>query len=153
MMFLFVSQTASDHLHTLKEVFTIFLKKNICINFTKSKFCLHEITYLGIIINQEGIKADVSRVSDFQYTRPNTRKQLERLLGFLNWFRPFVIYLSKRILPITEKISKTVKFVWHAKDSRLVEEIIRDLKQQTLLSYPIKGENFVLQTDASEEAI
>lgn len=57
----------------------------------KSHFAKTEVNYLGMIINGDGIKPDISRLGKFKDSKPpKTIRQLRKLLGYINWFRPFI---------------------------------------------------------------
>lgn len=47
------------------------------INFNKSNFLAHEVTYLGYVLNSEGIKADLNRIEHLPefIEKPRTKKK------------------------------------------------------------------------------
>ncbi|KAG0440160.1 Retrovirus-related Pol polyprotein from transposon 17.6, partial [Dictyocoela muelleri] len=53
---LIYSKNYDDHYKTLKEVFEIFGKNNVSINFDKSQFLQKEIDFLGHRITSKGIE-------------------------------------------------------------------------------------------------
>lgn len=70
-------------------------KNNVSINFNKSQFAVDEVKYLGYIINKNGIKADISRINKLKNIRtPKSKKDIQKLLGFINRFRPYIPSLS-----------------------------------------------------------
>ncbi|KAG0430536.1 Retrovirus-related Pol polyprotein from transposon opus [Dictyocoela muelleri] len=84
------SDTISNHMKHLEYVLNRLFKHGASVNFEKSHFCRTEIHYLGHIINGTGIKADISSFNNKELTLPVKPKDLQRLLGFMNWFRPFI---------------------------------------------------------------
>lgn len=62
------------------------------INFEKSKFFQTSVSYLGHIIDGQGILADVERVSRLPnlINKPNNIKELRAILGLINWYRPYL---------------------------------------------------------------
>ncbi|KAF9754383.1 Retrovirus-related Pol polyprotein from transposon 17.6 [Nosema granulosis] len=61
---LIFSKTMDEHAKHLETVFRILTKAGASINFEKSSFCQKQVVYLGNIIDEHGIKADISRVDD-----------------------------------------------------------------------------------------
>ncbi|KAG0438375.1 Transposon Ty3-G Gag-Pol polyprotein [Dictyocoela muelleri] len=92
------SHSYEEHVTHLKSIFEIFQKNNVKVNFRKSKFGKETVNYLGNIISKEGIKPDISRVLSIETIKiPKTINQLQKLLGIINWFRPYVFDISRRI--------------------------------------------------------
>ena len=151
---LIFSKSRQEHYHHLKEILELFKKNNISINFEKSKFFKDEVVYLGHVINKDGIKADISNLQDFRnHSNPTTVKQLQRLLGIINWFRPFIPNLSNKICPLTSKLHKGVKFQWSEEDSKIVDTIFDDILKQQQITYPDFTKPFNLETDASDNGV
>lgn len=100
------------------------------------------------------IKPDITKI-DFIKSNftPKTKKQLQRLLGAINWFRPFIMHFSDKISTITDKLKGSKKFVWSREDTDIIESIIKDIEKQTLLYHPNYSMPFELRTDASNVAI
>lgn len=82
---------------------------------------------------------------------PNNKRQLQKLIGYLNWYRPFVERLSQRLFNITEML-KQKNFKFNNEHKETVKGIFADIKKETLLHYPEIGPDFVLETDASDKA-
>eukprot|EP00477_Mikrocytos_mackini_P000180 GAHX01000190.1.p1 GENE.GAHX01000190.1~~GAHX01000190.1.p1 ORF type:complete len:526 (+),score=71.90 GAHX01000190.1:1842-3419(+) len=147
------STSFKEHKEHVKRVLDRLKEHSISINFEKSSFNKPSINYLAHIISKNGILPDISRVSSIENFTPKTKKQIRKVVGFLQWFRNFIPQLSKRIHSITEKTKADTTFSWTNKDSQTVKEIIDELKQKTLLQHPDLNSSFVLQTDASDYAI
>ncbi|KAG0438590.1 Retrovirus-related Pol polyprotein from transposon opus [Dictyocoela muelleri] len=61
------SKTLEDHLTHLQHVFQCIKYYGVSVNFENSNFGLEEIKYLGFVINKEGIKANLTAVSDIKF--------------------------------------------------------------------------------------
>ncbi|ORD99557.1 POL3 [Hepatospora eriocheir] len=102
---LIASKDLSEHKRHLKTVIEILNKHQVSINYDKSSFLLQEVKYLGQIINGNGIRPDTSRISKLlNYLPANTPKKCQRVIGLLNWFRPYLPNLSQKISEITSKM-------------------------------------------------
>lgn len=138
-----------------EEHLTDILKKlheyNVTISTEKSHFFQEQVTYLGHIIDSEGLKTDISRIAPLDNWKvPKSVKQLQKLLGFINWFRPFIKNLSIEIQPLTDLLRKASPLSWKDNHTTIVNNIIGKIKDQTLLSYPDYIKPFHIETDASE---
>ena len=104
------SRNELEHLEHIKRVLNILKDNNTCINFEKSSFMQRSVKYLGSIIDENGIRPDVSRLKDAEsWFNVKSKKGLQRMLGYINWFRPYVTNLSGRLSSITEKLKTTNK--------------------------------------------
>ena len=76
-----------------------------------------------------------------------------RIIGIVNWFRPYMQNLSSLLSGINMKLSKNYKFDWNQKDQETLELLQQKIKERILLNYPDFNKYFVLEADASEHAI
>ena len=104
------SKREEEHLQHLKQVFEILRKAGASINFEKSHFNQQSVCSLGNIIAADGIKPDISKVCNFNIIKPKNKKQLQRILGLVNWFRPYIINISEKISEINSKLENSKKF-------------------------------------------
>ncbi|ORE00292.1 TF29 [Hepatospora eriocheir] len=147
------SKTLEEHHIHITEVINILTKNQVSVNFNKSKFYQTEIKYLGHIISENGIKPDISKVTELtNIKQPRSRKDLQRLLGFINWFRNFIPNLSQNLKPITDKLKQS-NFKWIKKDQEITQNITNQINHATLLNYPNFDKDFTLQCDASDTGI
>lgn len=151
---LIASDSAKEHVEHCIKVLQILRQNNASINYEKSIFMQKEIKFLGSIISEKGIKADISRVEKMATKEvPKNKKGLQSLIGYLNYFRPFVINISQKIAFLNEKIKKQTPYEWTQNEKTKVTEIFNEIKKNTLLNFPDLNESFTLETDASKEAL
>ncbi|KAG0420346.1 Pro-Pol polyprotein [Dictyocoela roeselum] len=100
------------------------------VNFEKSNFALEEIKYIGFIINKHGIRANINEIQTEKFRNPKTKKQLEKMIGFFNWFHPFVPDISLKLSPLYDKLKKTSeKFTITKNDEQIITEIVAEIKR------------------------
>lgn len=146
------SENLESHRLHLKEILKIINLNKISVNFKKSKFCKSELTFLGHNISHTGISPAQERIKDINYIEVNSTKKLQRVLGCINWYRPYLPNLSKKLVPITNKL-KQKKITWTKEDQDIISEIFRDINNKPILRFPDFSKPFVLETDASNLAI
>ncbi len=149
----FSPDIATHKIH-LSKILTRLIDANVKINYDKSSFFLDQVRYLGLIISKDGVKCDIKKLSEFEnIPPPKTLKQLQKFIGFINWFRDFVPRLSQLILPITNKLKHNQPFVWTKDDEIIKDRLISLIKAQIELKHPDFCKPFSLHTDASELGI
>ncbi|KAG0442750.1 Transposon Tf2-9 polyprotein [Dictyocoela muelleri] len=151
---LIASQTYEMHLNDVKTVLEKLTENNISINYEKSEFGKREINFLGHIINEDGTRADITKIEKLEYKRPKTKKQLEKILGFINWFRPYLPDVSKETTRLYDKL-KTHKrtIIWNEDDDLTMKNLFAEIRKQNVLHFPDLNEEFDLKCDASEIAL
>ncbi|ORD99191.1 YI31B [Hepatospora eriocheir] len=110
---LICSKNSNEHIKHIIEILKILLNNNVTINVDKCEWCRTEVEYLGYIIDGEGIRPVTSKLfKDINFKTPKNRKELQRLVGFINWFRDFIPNLSSRITCLTRMTGKNSIFKW-----------------------------------------
>ncbi|KAG0438989.1 Transposon Ty3-I Gag-Pol polyprotein [Dictyocoela muelleri] len=108
------SENIKQHFDHIKIVLIILKENNLTINPKKGKFAKNKVTYLGCIISDIGIKPDLSLVNNFNFKTPKNIKELQRIIKFINCFRPFVKNMSMKLLEINKKLkNKNNKIEWN----------------------------------------
>ncbi|KAG0418277.1 Retrovirus-related Pol polyprotein from transposon 17.6, partial [Dictyocoela roeselum] len=151
---LIYNNNIDDHFNTLTEVFKILNENTVSINFEKSKFCCNKIDFLGHEISEDGIKPNVTKIEGFISKIPKTKKQLERTLGLINWFGPFIKNLSSLTSDLYERIkdkSRNIKL--SEKEVADLTEIYRKDMEKPKLYHPDLNEQYTLKCDASDKGL
>lgn len=85
--------------------------RGITINFEKSEFFKKKITYLGLELDEKGMRIapnGFEKINKLKEKIPKNKKELQRILGLLNWFRPFVSNMSTELSIITIFFLRTI---------------------------------------------
>ncbi|KAG0420471.1 Transposon Ty3-G Gag-Pol polyprotein, partial [Dictyocoela roeselum] len=148
------SESEASHYEHLKIVLERLLNAGASINFEKSNIKKTEIRFLSHIINHEGIKADITNIKEFKIPIPKTKKKLQKLLEYLNWFRPFVYNYAQHVAELYQKLgNKNEKITWTEKDSENLNKLVEKIKSNKILAHPDLNEEFTLEVDASKTGI
>lgn len=123
--------TLDEHIYSLRQIFRKLSEYNIIVNFEKSEFLTDNIKYLGFIIDHESYRTDLSRLKNFtKWKHPTTRRQLQRLLGKINWYVAFLLNLSGRISHLSDHLKgKAKKINLTDEDMNAVNEIYKELTE------------------------
>ncbi|KAG0442714.1 Retrovirus-related Pol polyprotein from transposon 17.6 [Dictyocoela muelleri] len=149
------SKNIEDHENHVVEVCSRLFKSGLSINMEKSCFAKEEVEYLGHFITPRGYYPNTHKINILKNKPlPTNKKQLQRLLGIFNWFRPFLKDISNKLLFMTDKLrNKITKIFWSDVEAKKIREVWDEIKNASGLKYPNFSEIFLLETDASERGI
>ncbi|MCG8077518.1 MAG: hypothetical protein JAY75_14935, partial [Candidatus Thiodiazotropha taylori] len=94
------STTFEEHVERLHAVFSKLQEHNLKLKASKCEFMKSEVTYLGHIVSEEGIKTDPEKTSAIEkWPVPKTVKEVRAFLGFTGYYRRFLSNYSKLARP------------------------------------------------------
>jgi hypothetical protein len=120
----------------------------------KCEFMRKEVSYLGHVIGQNGVRPDEKRIDAVQnFPEPRTTRELKSFLGLAGYYRRFIPNFSKIAKPLTELLKKNTPYILDDKTERAFVTLKTTLTTEPLLQYPDFTRPFVLTTDACNDAI
>ena len=149
------SRTFEGHLSDLREVLERLKQARIHVKFRKCQLGYAEVEFLGHMVSSEGrraIPAASERLSKFP--RPRCVKELQRFLGSLNFYRSYIPDLATVAEPLYQLTKKGAPWDW-SRDSEAAFDCLRNklVKEPVLLTFPDWSKDFVVETDASTNAV
>ena len=130
----------------------------MAINASKCVFGQASVKYLGQEISAAGVRPLPSKLqSIIEVPRPNTKVELQRYLGMVNFYHRFLPGIAASLcalhsLVAAAKTAKT-KLVWDEAAVSSYERSKEKLFSPVLLAHPRPGMRLKLTTDASDIAI
>ena len=125
------SDNFSDHVPQIKSFLQIMLDAKLTINLMKNEFSKASAKYLGHIVGQGQVRPlDIKIQTMAKFPMPTSRKKLARFLGMAGHYRNFCLNFSKIAAPLTNSLSKKVKFVW-TDDCQLAFDKVKLLLQKS----------------------
>ena len=125
-------------------------------NHRKMPFLVTEVEFLGRTITPQGVAPQDHKIQKIwaNVRFPKSKKQVQRYIGFVNYYRNYIPRLSEKLLGFYEllKADKQIKITeelldhYKAINAALAQACGLALKQ------PITGRQYVLMTDASFRA-
>ena len=145
------SDNWSDHIRQIKRFFQIMREAKLTINLMKSEFGKATVKYLGHIVGQGQVRPLDAKIQTIvKYPIPTSRKELARFLGMAGYYRNFCLNFSDIAAPLTNLLSKKVKFVW-TDDCQLAFDKVKLLLQKSpVLKSPDYEKPFKLIIDSSD---
>ncbi|XP_027368832.1 uncharacterized protein LOC113874822 [Abrus precatorius] len=112
--------------------------------------------FLGFIVHKKGIEIDKNKAKAISETQaPSTKKQLQSLLGKINFLRRFISNLSGKVKIFSPllKLKKEEEFRWEVEHQAVFEEIKQYLTKPPVMVPPKKGFPLKLYISTSEHTI
>ena len=110
---LIFSRNLVEHVTHVRSVLRRLLDNSLFVKAEKCEFHAPSVTFLGYIIAKDSLQMDPAKVSAVtSWATPETRKQLQRFLGFANFYRCFIRGFSSIASPLSALTSPKVPFRW-----------------------------------------
>jgi len=147
---LIYSKTMKEHVEHVKEVLRRLDKAGLQVDIAKCEFHTKKTRYLGLIITPGGIEMDPAKVRAVQeWLPPATKRQLQRFLGFANFYRRFIKGFSGLTKPLHDLTKKTTTFDWSAECQTAFEELKAAFSSAPALRIYDWNRPAVVEVDAS----
>jgi len=121
----YTNGTLEEHIQHVRKVLQRLQEHELYVKLEKCEFHVQETRFLGFIISPNGVAMDPDRIKTIvDWPVPKSQHDLQVFLGFANFYRRFVEGYSRVILPLTNLLRKTKKFLW----TTLTQEAFDNLK-------------------------
>ncbi|GJT67626.1 putative reverse transcriptase domain-containing protein [Tanacetum coccineum] len=147
---LIYSKNKQEHEEHLKLILEFLKKEQLYAKFSKCKFWIPKVQFLGHVIDNQGIHVDpakIESVKDWASTKSAT--EIHQFLGLTGYYRRFIKGFSKIAKPITKLTQKKVKLDWGDKAETSFQLIKHKLCSAPILALPKGSEDFIVYCDAS----
>ena len=152
---LIFSKDLDQHQLQVRQVLQRLLSHQLFVKAEKCVFHADTVSFLGFVVARGDLRMDPAKVSAvLDWPRPSSLKQLQRFLGFANFYRRFIRNFSALAAPLTALTKSTQRsFAWSSE----AESAFVDLKQRftsaPVLVYPDPAVPFLVEVDASDVAV
>lgn len=148
--------TSLDHLiSNIEKVAKILNSHNLTVSKKKTSKVLKRIRILGHIIDEKGIHTDIRKIKVIEeWPLPKTGKELQRFLGFANWYRRFIKNYASLSGPLYEISKKrSLDKFWNEDKIKCFESIKEKMIKSPVLRTPDWSKPMIIQADASDLGI
>ena len=147
------SQTRKEHRNHVRQVVQRLLDAGLQIDIDKCEFETTRTRYLGLIITSDGIQMDPTKVSTIvEWRDPESIKDLQRFLGFANFYRRFIRDFSQICLPLNTLLKKATTWTWEDSQKQAFIRLKAAFSTAPVLAFFDYNRKTVLETDASDWA-
>ncbi|XP_057205010.1 uncharacterized protein si:ch211-159i8.4 isoform X2 [Triplophysa rosa] len=151
---LIFSPSLQVHAQHVRRVLQRLLENQLFVKAEKCEFHAESVSFLGHIISTEGIQADPAKVKAVaEWTTPDSRKALQRFLGFANFYRRFIRNFGQVAAPLTALTSTKVFFRWNQKAQEVFDKLKSRFISAPVLTVPDPDLQFIVDVDASDVGV
>jgi len=139
------SKSAGGHLEDLRQVLERTRRFGLKMNPKKCAFGVSAGQFLGFLVHERGIEIGLKSQEAVKMMKPpTTKKELQKLIGKINFVRRFISNLSGRIEPFMGlvKIKSDDEFRWGAEQQQSLDEIKEYLSKPAVLVPPQQDRPF-----------
>nr|GFB70108.1 putative reverse transcriptase domain-containing protein [Tanacetum cinerariifolium] len=110
---LIYSKSEEEHEVYLKTILDLLKKEKLYAKFSKCKFWLKEVQFLGHVVNRDGIHVDPSKVESVKNWKTlESSTEIHSFLGLAGYYRRFIEKFSKIAKPLSLLTQKNKTYVW-----------------------------------------
>ncbi|GJX43091.1 putative reverse transcriptase domain-containing protein [Tanacetum coccineum] len=147
---LIYSKNKKEHEGHLKAILELLKKEELYTKFSKCKFLLPKVQFLGHVIDSQGIHVDPAKIESIKdWASPKTPMEIRQFLGLAGYYRRLIKGFSKIAKPMTKLTQKKVKFIWGDKQEAVFQLLKQKLCSAPILTLPEGSEDFIAYCDAS----
>ncbi|THH08105.1 hypothetical protein EW145_g2929 [Phellinidium pouzarii] len=149
---IFATTKSILHDKTIK-VLTKMRDNDLYLKPEKCAFCVEKVEYLGLIISQDQIAMDPSKLTGVSHwPTPTKLKEVQQFLGFTNYYRRFINNYTSIAQPLDELKMKGIEWEWTPEREQAFQRLKSKFLEQPILTMPNFTKPFILETDASQKA-
>ena len=151
---LIFSKNQAEHELHVSQVLQRLLENSLFVKAEKCEFHATSISFLGYVIAPEQLQMDPVKVSAVaEWPAPTNLKQLQRFLGFANFYRVFIKNYSSIAAPLTALTSISKPFGWSSEAEAAFVELKKRFVSAPVLLHPDPDLQFVVEVDASDTGL
>jgi hypothetical protein len=151
---LIFSKNKQDHIKHVNKVLSLLRENKLYAKQSKCEFFKTEISFLGHVINQNGISMEKSKVKAvLDWPVPKTVNDIRAFLGLAGYYRKFVKNFSMISAPLSELLKKDIKFTWGEKQEKSFQTLKISVSTAPVLILPNPDLEYVVDTDSSGFAL
>ncbi|KAK3520635.1 hypothetical protein QTP70_029419 [Hemibagrus guttatus] len=152
---LIYSRNLAEHRHHVAEVLKRLREFQLFLKAEKCSFHQPSVQFLGYNIDSSGIRMDKGKVAAIRdWPTLTTVKELQRFLGFANFYRWFIQNYSSIANPLTSLLrDKPKSLSWTSSAEEAFNTLKEAFTTAPLLVHPDPNRPFIVEVDASTTGV
>ncbi len=152
---LIYSTSLEDHIKQVRAVLRRLIDHQLYAKAEKCEFHQESVSFLGYVISSGGVAMEDKKIHNVvNWPQSTTLKELQRFLGFANFYWRFIRNFSTVAAPLTSMTKKgNQRLTW----SPAAHQAFRTLKEcfttAPILHHPDPEQEFIVEVDASSTGI
>ncbi|KAK3511404.1 hypothetical protein QTP70_007228 [Hemibagrus guttatus] len=152
---LIYSRNLAEHCQHVAKVLERLRKFQLFLKAEKCSFHQTSVQFLGYKINSSGIQMDEGKITAIRdWPTPITVKELQRFLGFANFYRRFIQNYISIANPLTSLLrNKPKSLAWSPATEEAFNLLKKAFTTAPLLVHPDPNKPFIVEVDASTTGV
>ncbi|KAK3549488.1 hypothetical protein QTP86_002328 [Hemibagrus guttatus] len=152
---LIYSRSLAEHRWHVEEVLQRLRDYQLFLKAKKCAFHQPSVHFLGYVIDSSGVRMDEGKVAAIRdWPVPTTIKELQRFLGFANFYRRFIRGYSSLTSPLTNLLqNKPMSLTWNPAAMQAFDTLKTAFTTAPLLAHPDPKLPFIVEVDASTTGV
>ena len=144
----------AEHNARLEAVLRRIEEAGVTLNPEKCEFSKDKLTFLGHVINSNGIQADPEKTEAIRNMLPPTSvPELRRFMGMVNQLGKFTPNLAELTQPLRELLSKSRAWIWGPPQAKAFKLVKEELSKPTTLALYDPAAPTKISADASSHGL
>ena len=144
----------TDHIDNIQVVLHRIKDAGLKLQPTKCHFFRKAVSYLGHIVSEHGVAVDPSKVDKIKsWPIPTSSREVQQFLGLANYYRRYIKGFAEVAKPLHKLTERNTTFKWSPECDNAFSTLCYKLTTTPVLAYPDFSKEFILDTDASNNAI
>ncbi|GJZ26474.1 putative reverse transcriptase domain-containing protein [Tanacetum coccineum] len=149
-----IDLSKKEHEEHFRQVLKLFKKEELYAKFSKFKFWISRVQFLGHVIDCRGIHVDLAMIEYIKdWASPKTLIEIRQFLGLAGYYRRFIEGFLKIAKSMTKLTQKGVKFDWGNKQEAAFQLLKQKVCSAQILALPEGSEDFIAYCDASKKGL
>lgn len=151
---LVTGSTKEQHKRNLEMTFKKLLDAGFRLKSEKCEFYKEKVSYLGYIIDAEGLHKDPAKVLAISDAKPPTDvTQIKAFVGLVGYYSRFIPNMAQVLSPIYKLLQKDRKFIWDEQCQESFDSIKKIIVSNKVLTHYDRNAPVKLMCDASTDGI
>ena len=148
------NKTEEEHLDTLREVLERIQAAGLKLKTQKCRFARREVTFLGHLISEEGIRPDPNKVAKvLAWPLPTSDEEMKSFLGLCGYYARFIQNYAAITKPLRDATMVDGQVKWSGTMRNAFDHLKSILASPPVLALPTCEGTFVMYTDACNSAV
>jgi hypothetical protein len=148
------SKNIEEHKRHVKLILEKIREANLKLKPTKCQWFKDELTFLGHVINKNGVKpwdGNIKKIKEAPI--PTNVTEVRRFLGLSQYYRNFIKDFSTIARPLYDLTKKENAFNWTTECQKALRTLKEKLTTEVMLAHPDFNKEFKVYTDASDTGL
>ncbi|KAL0151259.1 hypothetical protein M9458_053450 [Cirrhinus mrigala] len=150
---LIYSHDLQEHRRHVLQVLQRLREHRLYLKLEKCEFHQSSVSFSGYVISGDGVRMEQNKVVS-QWKEPQTIKELQRFLGFANFYRRFIKNFSLFATPLTSMLKGSKKTLqWNSNARKAFQRLKQAFTSAPMLQHPDPNKPFVVEVDAADTGV